>query len=52
MAEIVPATTVTQHGLAAATFRARTAGQVTVQVIVEEQLIPIEITVLGASPRF
>jgi hypothetical protein len=52
LAEIVPLTAVTQHGQASATFRARTAGQMTVEITVEDRTEMVRIAVLGEVPRF
>jgi Bacterial Ig-like domain (group 1) len=51
-AEISPPTVTTQQGQASATFRARTAGYVVVEVTVEDLTQAIRIAVLGDSPRF
>jgi hypothetical protein len=52
VAEISPPTVTTQQGQASATFRARAAGYVVVEVIVEDLTQAIRIAVLGDSPRF
>jgi hypothetical protein len=52
LAELVPPTAVTRHGQAAATFRARAAGQLTVEITVAEQTEMVHIAVLGEVPRF
>jgi len=52
VAEILPPTVMTRQGQAAATFRARTAGRMVVEVMVEDLTYAIPITVLGDTPRF
>jgi hypothetical protein len=52
VAQISPPTVTTQQGKASATFRARTAGYVVVEVTVEDLTQAIRIAVLGDSPRF
>jgi hypothetical protein len=52
LAEIDPPVVMTQNGRATSTFRARTAGQVTVEITVENLTQTTHISVLGASPRF
>jgi hypothetical protein len=52
VAEISPPTVTTRQGQAAATFRARTAGQMMVEVMVEDLTRAIPIVVLGDGPRF
>jgi hypothetical protein len=42
----------TRQGQASATFRARTAGYMVVEVTVEDLTQAIRIAVLGDSPRF
>jgi hypothetical protein len=52
VAEIIPPTVTTRQGQAAATFRARTPGYMTVEVMVEDLTYAIPMTVLGDTPRF
>jgi hypothetical protein len=52
IAEISPPTVTTRQGQASATFRARTAGYVVVEVTVEDLTQAVRIAVLGDSPRF
>jgi hypothetical protein len=52
VAEISPPTVTTRQGQASATFRARTAGYMVVEVTVEALTQAIRIVVLGDSPRF
>ena len=52
VAEITPPTVTTRQGQAAATFRARTAGHMAVEVTVEDLTYAIPITVPGDTPRF
>jgi hypothetical protein len=52
VAEISPPTVTTRQGQAAATFRARTAGHMMVEVMVEDLTQAIPIVVLGDGPRF
>ena len=52
IAEISPPTVTTLQGRASATFRARTAGDIVVEVTVEDLTRAIRIAVLGDSPRF
>jgi len=51
-AQVDPPTVATRQGQATTTFRARTAGQMVVQITVEERTVDIPITVLGETPRF
>jgi hypothetical protein len=52
VAEISPPTVTTRQGQASATFRARTAGYMVVEVTVEDLTQAIRIAVLGDTPRF
>jgi hypothetical protein len=52
VAEVTPPIVITQRGQATATFRARTAGQMAVEVSVEDLTAPVQIAVLGDTPRF
>ena len=52
IAEISPPTVTTRQGQASATFRARSAGDIVVEVTVEDLTQAIRIAVLGDSPRF
>jgi hypothetical protein len=52
VAEVTPPIVVTQRGQAATTFRARTAGQMAVEVRVEDLTETVQIAVLGDTPRF
>jgi hypothetical protein len=52
VAEVQPPTVLTQQGQATATFRARTAGQMAVQITVEDRTDVVPIAVLGETPRF
>jgi hypothetical protein len=52
VAEVTPPTVVTRRGQAAATFRARSAGQMAVEVSVEDVTETVQIAVLGETPRF
>jgi hypothetical protein len=52
IAEISPPTVTTRQGQASATFRARTAGDIVVEVTVEDLTRGIRIAVLGDTPRF
>jgi len=51
-AQVDPPTVTTRQGQATTTFRARTAGQMVVQITVEDRTVDIPITVLGDTPRF
>ena len=51
-AQVDPPTVATRQGQATTTFRARTAGQMMVQITVEDHTVDIPITVLGDTPRF
>jgi hypothetical protein len=51
-AQVDPPTVATRQGQATTTFRARTAGQMMVQITVEDRTADIPITVLGDTPRF
>ena len=51
-AQVDPPTVATRQGQATTTFRARTAGQMVVQITVEDRTVNIPITVLGDTPRF
>ena len=51
-AQVDPPTVATRQGQATTTFRARTAGQMVVQITVEDRTVDIPITVLGDTPRF
>jgi hypothetical protein len=51
-ATIEPPLVKTQNGRASSTFRARTAGQVSVEITVENLTQTIHISVLGETPRF
>jgi hypothetical protein len=52
VAEVTPPIVITRHGQAATTFRARTAGQMAVEVSVEDLTETVQIAVLGDTPRF
>jgi hypothetical protein len=52
MATVTPASVTTQQGRASATFRARTAGQMAVDITVEDRTETVHIQVLGETPRF
>jgi hypothetical protein len=52
VAEISPPTVTTRQGQASATFRARTAGDIVIEVTVEDLTQAIRIAVLGDTPRF
>jgi hypothetical protein len=52
VADISPPTVTTRHGQASATFRARTAGDIVIEVTVEDLTRAIRIAVLGDTPRF
>ena len=51
-AQVDPPTVATRQGQATTTFRARAAGQMVVQITVEDRTVDIPITVLGETPRF
>jgi hypothetical protein len=51
-AEVNPPSVVTQQGQASTTFRARVAGQMAVDITVEDRTDTVRITVLGDTPRF
>jgi hypothetical protein len=51
-AQVDPPTVATRQGQATTTFRARTAGQLMVQITVEDRTVDIPITVVGDTPRF
>jgi len=51
-AQVDPPTVATRQGQATTTFRARTPGQLMVQITVEDRTANIPITVLGDTPRF
>jgi hypothetical protein len=51
-AQVDPPTVATRQGQATTTFRARMAGQMMVQITVEDRTADIPITVLGDTPRF
>ena len=51
-AQVDPPTVATRQGQATTMFRARTAGQMMVQITVEDRTVDIPITVLGETPRF
>lgn len=51
-AQVDPPTVATRQGQATTTFRARTAGQLVVQITVEDRTVDVPITVLGETPRF
>jgi hypothetical protein len=52
MADVTPASVTTQQGQASTTFRARTAGQMAVEITVEDRTDTVRIQVLGVTPRF
>lgn len=52
VADVTPPVVVTQHGQASAAFRARAAGQMEVEVSVEDRTETVRIAVLGETPRF
>lgn len=52
VAEVTPPMVTTRQGQASATFRARTAGQMAVEITVEDHTQAISIAVLGDTPRF
>ena len=51
-ARVDPPTVVTQHGQATTTFRAHQAGQMAVEITVEDRTDTVTIVVQGDSPRF
>lgn len=51
-AVLSPPTVVTQQGQATATLRARTTGQLMVEITVEDHVTLVPITVVGEAPRF
>lgn len=51
-AVITPPTVVTQQGQATATLRARTTGQIMVEITVEDRTAMVPIAVVGDTPRF
>jgi hypothetical protein len=51
-ASVDPPTVLTHNGKASTTFRARTAGQITLDITVENITETIHITVVGETPRF
>ncbi len=51
-ARVEPPTVATRQGQATTTFRARTAGQMQVQITVEDRTVHIPINVVGDIPRF
>lgn len=51
-AQLDPPRVVTRQGQATTTLRARTAGQLLVQITVEDRTVTVPITVLGDTPRF
>ena len=51
-ARVNPPTVATRQGQATTTFLARTAGQMMVQITVEDRTVDVPITVLGDTPRF
>jgi hypothetical protein len=52
VADVTPAVVITQRGHASAAFRASTAGQMEVEVSVEDRTETVRIAVLGETPRF
>jgi len=52
VADVTPPIVNTQQGQASATFRAHTAGQMAVEITVEDRTDTVSITVLGQTPRF
>lgn len=52
VAEVDPPVVSTRNGQASTTFRARTAGQMAVEIAVEDHADTVAIAVLGQSPRF
>ena len=51
-AQVDPPIVATRQGQATTTFLARTAGQLMVQITVEDRTVDIPITVLGETPHF
>jgi hypothetical protein len=51
-AQVDPPIVATRQGQATTTFRARAAGQLMVQITVEDRTVDIPITVVGDAPRF
>ena len=51
-AQVDPPIVATRQGQATTTFRARAAGQLMVQITVEDRTVDIPITVVGDTPRF
>ncbi len=51
-AQVDPPIVATRQGQATTTFRARVAGQLMVQITVEDRTVDIPITVVGDTPRF
>jgi len=51
-AQVDPPTVATRQGQATTTFRGRAAGQVMVQITVEDRTVDVPVTVLGETPRF
>jgi hypothetical protein len=51
-ARVDPPTVATRQGQATTTLRARVAGQLVVQITVEDRTVDIPITVVGETPRF
>lgn len=51
-AQVDPPVVLTQRGKATTTFRARTAGVVTLEITVENLTEAVQISVLGDTPRF
>ena len=51
-AQVDPPTVATRQGQATTTFRGRVAGQVMVQITVEDRTVDVPVTVLGDTPRF
>jgi len=51
-AQVNPPTVATRQGQATTTFLARAAGQMMVQITVEDRTVDVPITVLGETPRF
>ena len=52
LVQVDPPTVATRQGQATTTFRARTAGQMLVQITIEDRTVDVPITVLGETPRF
>jgi hypothetical protein len=51
-AQVDPPSVATRQGQATTTLRARAAGQMMVQITVEDRTVDIPITVVGEAPRF